>query len=381
MRGIIKSISVALSVVFIFSLTLGVQAASLDDLYNERDQLSDKLQKTESASKDKQKEIKSLSQQIGSLESDIKSTENKIAETGNQVSETEAGIKGLNSQIQKKTSDLNDLKKKINASIVELYRFSSRSSWELIFSGDSLSDNANQVKYVEAIQVQVKSMYNKLLDIKEDLDRQKLDQEAKKEELDNLKARQEGYKESSQYQMGQKDKLLNMTEQQKVEYEQQAKEASRELAQVENQIRQIIASRSANPDGSFGSGPGVGQRVGRGNFVGIQGSTGFSTGDHVHFEVDLDQPGRGWTNPWTYINSGDISWPLENFVITQDYGVESDWYSCGYHMGIDIAGPIGSPVFAPADGVVVLNEYFGGYGNAWAMKVDNGPYVLMGHLR
>jgi murein DD-endopeptidase MepM/ murein hydrolase activator NlpD len=49
-------------------------------------------------------------------------------------------------------------------------------------------------------------------------------------------------------------------------------------------------------------------------------------------------------------------------------------------MGVDLAGPYGEPVLAPADGTVILNKWYGGYGNAWAEQLDNGLVVLLGHM-
>lgn len=253
MRGLLKKISFALIACFIIVFALQADAADLDDLYKRRDQLSDQLEKAESSSKAKQQEIRSLTQQISSLENDIKATESKITQTTDQISSTESEIKNLDSQIKQKTNELNELKKKINASIVEIYRFSSRSDWELVLSSSSLGESSNQAKYVEAIQIQVKSMYDKLLKLKEALDSEKSKQEAKREELNNLRQRQEEYKKGAEYQVAQKDKLKNMTEQQKEEYERMAEKIRQEVAYISDEI---LRNRQAASDQYLGGGSG-----------------------------------------------------------------------------------------------------------------------------
>lgn len=355
------------------------------DLQQKKDQLDD----AQNAARNKANEAKNLTTQINNLDSDIKSTDSKLEQTKSKITQTQSEIDQLSGEVEIKKKELAELKKKINVLIVELYRFSSRSSLEALFLSDNLSDTANEEDYVAAVQMQVKVIYGQVDSIKNGLEEQKSQQEAKKAELDQLKSQQDAYIQGASYQKTQKDKLLGMTVEQQKEYEQEAVKAAAEVARVEEQIRISIASRKANSDGTYGSGPRVGQRVSKGDFVGIQGSTGFSTGDHVHFEVDTVRPMVGYTNPHDYVNNGIMDWPLRSFRITQDYW---EFWSAsaypstgGYHMGIDIAGPSGSPVFAPADGMVVLDECPSGcnrgYGHAWAMKVDNGPYVLLGHLR
>ncbi len=115
--------------------------------------------------------------------------------------------------------------------------------------------------------------------------------------------------------------------------------------------------------------------------MGIQGNTGYSFGDHVHYEVRV---GSSPVNPQGYLNSGTLAYPMSSFTITQGYGYTQYGYLYvnGFHTGIDMAGPAGSPVYAACNGTVILNQYYGGYGHAYAVECDdNGLVVLFGHLR
>lgn len=380
-KGLVRLVSLSAALILTAASCQVASAASLSDLLKKKDTLSQEAQKMDAAAKNKQSEADRLSSQINNLASDITDTEKQIQETGTQIDQTSKNIDNLTTDLNLKREELESLKAKLNSSIREIYRSSNAADYEMLLGSSSFSDLVNQSKYVQAVEMQVKTIHTKVETAKKDLEKRKSETEAEKARLDQLKAQQEAHKSSVNYQKDQKDKLLGMTVEQKKTYQQEAEKSRAEAAKVEEQIRQTLASRTAGADGTFGKGPGVGTRVNKGDYVGTQGSTGFSTGDHVHFEVDLNGPSKNWTNPWPYINNGTIGWPLNKYVITQDYGEPNSWYSCGYHMGIDIAGPLGSPVFAPASGTVVLNEYFGGYGNAWAMKVDNGPYILLGHMR
>jgi murein DD-endopeptidase MepM/ murein hydrolase activator NlpD len=76
--------------------------------------------------------------------------------------------------------------------------------------------------------------------------------------------------------------------------------------------------------------------------------------------------------------SGEVRWPLSGF--TKGRGL---WDS-GYHQGVDLLAPGGTPLFAAAAGVVrVSQESFGGYGVAVTIDhVINGQRVstLYGHM-
>ena len=68
-------------------------------------------------------------------------------------------------------------------------------------------------------------------------------------------------------------------------------------------------------------------------------------------------------------------WPI-NGSVTSPYG-----YRWGrQHTGIDIDGYTGQPIVASKDGVVVMAEYYSGYGNAVVIDHGGGYATLYAHL-
>jgi murein DD-endopeptidase MepM/ murein hydrolase activator NlpD len=68
---------------------------------------------------------------------------------------------------------------------------------------------------------------------------------------------------------------------------------------------------------------------------------------------------------------------------TSGYGVRSDPFrgSAAMHAGIDLAGPIGTPIYATADGMVGRSEWnAGGYGNLVELNHGQGIQTRYGHL-
>ena len=75
--------------------------------------------------------------------------------------------------------------------------------------------------------------------------------------------------------------------------------------------------------------------------------------------------------------------PVKTAAFTSGYGVRSDPFkgSAAMHAGIDLSGPVGTPIYATADGVVSDASWnSGGYGNL--VKIDHGRGIetRYGHL-
>ena len=91
--------------------------------------------------------------------------------------------------------------------------------------------------------------------------------------------------------------------------------------------------------------------------------------------------------------TGRLLWPIPHAAISQGFGPTPYVFEAAYagfphfHTGIDLAVPLGTPVFAAADGVVVLARpmtdaggLLVGYGNYVVVQHDAGLKTLYGHL-
>jgi murein DD-endopeptidase MepM/ murein hydrolase activator NlpD len=75
--------------------------------------------------------------------------------------------------------------------------------------------------------------------------------------------------------------------------------------------------------------------------------------------------------------------PIRTSVaFTSGFGVRSDPFQGGaaMHAGIDLAGPIGTPIYATADGTVGRAEWANGYGNLVELDHGRGIATRYGHL-
>jgi len=326
-------------------------------------------------------EADSLETAINRIDSDISYLNNKISNTLGQIETTNKIIDSLEDDITENTKRIDDLNTRLSSAYVMLYEMSQTSTLELILQSSTLDEIVSQSQYIQSIQTNLQKDIQDLDKAVVNLIDKKKDAEDRKKSLSNLKSELSSSRSSLNGQKTEKDNLLRQTEGEQDRYTELVAESKRRVLAIEAQI--IARINELYNGGGFGGGPGVGQHVTRGTPIGIQGSTGFSTGDHVHFEVRVSNVAK---NPRTYINNSKLSWPLRNFVVTQEFD-ENWWTGTGWayangHTGIDIAGPKNSVVYAPADGIIIMNQYYGGYGRAWVMKTDSGGlWVLLGHLK
>ncbi len=106
---------------------------------------------------------------------------------------------------------------------------------------------------------------------------------------------------------------------------------------------------------------------------------------------DADPRFRALFTSWRALDqleAGAASIPSARPIVTSvnftsGYGVRSDPFrgSAAMHAGIDLAGPLGTPVYATADGIVGRSEWNnGGYGNLIELNHGQGIQTRYGHL-
>lgn len=117
----------------------------------------------------------------------------------------------------------------------------------------------------------------------------------------------------------------------------------------------------------------------------------FEAADSAEAEADLraDMQFRSLFMTWKKLDSleqGVIAipsaQPVERLAFTSNYGVRSDPFrgTAAMHAGVDIPGPVGTPIYATADGIIDRAERAGGYGNMVEINHGKGIQTRYGHL-
>lgn len=84
---------------------------------------------------------------------------------------------------------------------------------------------------------------------------------------------------------------------------------------------------------------------------------------------------------WMRLAAAPTLWPVQG-RITASFGERIDPFSGegAFHRGVDISSDIGTPIIAPADGVIQFADIMNGYGRTVVVDHGNGVSTLFGHL-
>ncbi len=74
--------------------------------------------------------------------------------------------------------------------------------------------------------------------------------------------------------------------------------------------------------------------------------------------------------------------PVDSVTFTSGFGVRSDPFrgTAAMHAGVDMPGPVGTPIHATADGIVSRAQWVNGYGNLVELDHGKGIQTRYGHL-
>jgi len=354
----ISLLSLVLALVLISTLAgtaapAPAQAATVDDLSAQKAALEKKVQQAQAQAAQQKtvaqkaaEKVAEVSAQIGDIQTSVSQTQSTIEETNQEIAEKSQQEAELESELRNK-------KEQQNALVRALYIYTGNQNDNLaLFSDQPMSKQEDDQAQLTALKRSVAAVYEKTLAAKAEVDKARQDLAAKNDNLKQLQGQQQQQQQALADMQQQQQALKEDAESAVVTLEAQANQAKAQEAKIEQQISAALsAAIAASNKGILGSGAGVGTRVAAGALVGHLGSTGNSTGPHVHFECRINNTP---VSCQPYVDNGTVTWPVSVFTITQGFGytdyASSGAYGGAEHTGIDCAGPYGEPVYAPAAG-------------------------------
>lgn len=319
---------------------------------------------------------KSLKSQLTIIEGQAKITELKIEETNLRIQKLEREINDLSNRITRISGSVDMLSEVLLNRIVETYKYSSISTLDLLFSSHDFSELIQSVKYIQIAQANDKKVLYELQATKAAYNDQKQDKETRQVEAEKLSKELDVYQTQLEQQKKDKESLLKATQ------------------NDEANFQSLIARLKAEQDSIARAISNIGITIGpvtKGQVVAAMGSTGCSTGPHLHYEVFENAKVDGGrivgnrTNPHNFLDNGKLGSPLQGFpgdswIITTEYGEVYQVFGFpSSHTGLDIAprggGGLGKPIVASENGIAYATSAPCNYNIAGGSSVGKGVII------
>ncbi len=336
----------ALVLLALTSTAFVVHAQTNDEIQAEINRNASQVQKLREEIQKLQSELNATNAQKQTLQTAVKSIDLNIQKLTKSITLTEAQIKAKDSEINAISGDISQAsgsigtaRQQIAGSLRELSLIDKRPMVLSMLAGASLSGIFDETDTIESLRSSLQLRIEDLSNLKVDLEVDKTDAEGKRRELAALNQTLANEKKGLAVARSEQNKLLEETKNKESAYQAQIAQKQAEQAAFERALFDLASK--------------------------LQGDA-----SHV-----------------PSAQKGILRWPLDNVVVTQQFGKTVDasrLYQSGTHDGVDFRASVGTPVRAALSGTVYEINHGAvqncQYGKWVLVKHTNGLTTLYAHL-
>ncbi|MBI2462657.1 MAG: peptidoglycan DD-metalloendopeptidase family protein [Candidatus Spechtbacteria bacterium] len=321
-------------------------ATTADDIQKQLDEKQQQIRELQEQAQSYKENIDTTQQQANTLKNLIANYNRSIQSLEKQINKDRQAITLLSDKITQTELQIHALERSIErnkeqtaALVREIYASDSESILELVLKYENLSNFYDQVQNQDSLNSNLYENLKNLKSEKAGLENAKLELNQRQDDLNNAKDDLTAQQAIVESQRADQQDVLKQTRNQEAQYQNLLKDVTSKQDEVQRQI--------------------------------------FELEDRLRETLDPS------IIPTT--GHGVLEWPASG-RLSQGYGCtafakKSKAYPTCFHNGIDIAGPIGTPLRAAREGVVIgVASAPYAYGKWITIEHDNGLVTLYGHM-
>ena len=333
-----KVVSIILICLILGVCSVRVIAASVSELQDKQEELKDKQEEVEAQRDDVTEEKESVMEEVVDLTSQIAEYEAEIEELNDKIDSLESSITNTEEEIQKLEKETKEKEELLLQRLVAMYESGQTTYLDALLGAESITAFISKYYMIEEIAEADQTVIDSIKEKQAETENKKQQLVKEKREVDESKEEVEQKNESLQRAKQEKQLKVDELAAKEDELQAQIDEFEAAIQDAQDEIDAAIAAAN-NSGGSY-----------EGSFSGM-----------------FDWP---------------VSYSAHNAnIITSVFGYR-DQPTIGAstnHGAVDIAVRY-VPVYAPADGKVIIAKWLSGYGNYVMLDHGDGYYTGFGHL-
>lgn len=315
-----------------------------------------------------------LADQLDNIDKQSFVTQNRLVDTVNAVSETKNSIMQISAQIEVKKVAMDAQKNLLKDYITIMYKEDNSylsidekgqiDAVKLLLSDGSVGSKIRQLNYLSLLSEAGAQMVDKLSSLEEELKSQEADLEVKHTQLAALQESLANEKKQLEYEKIAKENLMKLTLGQEKLYSKLLEQSQKEEYTMVQDVKDLSNALSV-----------VQQKM-------TEEGANFDQSQYLGLLDDKTRSLYDFMSTAPMLNPEGLSWP-----ILPEKGISAYFHDSAYagtfgvaHQAIDIPTYQGSPIHAPADGVVYKTKD-NGYGYSYIIVAhSNGYSTVYGHV-
>ena len=350
-KVVVKILGIIVATIMLFQSTVAF-AASEKQLQNQKDQNEQKIKDAQNEKNEVTAQKNKTVKEVEDISSKIESYESQIAELDGQIGNLNGQIADAENTLNKAQEDFDKQEKLMEARLIAVQEQGDTSLLDVLLSSENIVDLISRYYFVTELASADTELLEGIKKQKEEIQQAKEKLEASKKELDTAKASKQGISVQLKAAKSTKDQQVARLAEDEKKIQQQIDELAQENKSIDKKIEQERAEAQRRLEEQ-----------------------------KKQEQQNQNKPSSGGSTSNVKPNASGFICPLPVAYNKVTTGMQ---YSSGqYHGAIDFGsgGINGQPIYAVADGVVMISENLGNrsYGNYILIMHSNGLYTLYAH--